>query len=228
MKHLNIYSITRGTGAGPSPLALTVKVRGTAESELPKDGTKHALGAGEAWKVREAFAFEDECTVELSDGTHTEKFTWKDPTAHTAGSVALGTETVKVIFSVTESPAGFDERYLNVHSIECKVSEEVGDTEVYMIVKTPSGEVRFPSEKDEYVSLGNGARIDAKISFPFDGEATVELWDEDSGEDDPLGTFAVGALTDLSRAELRMDAFFIVDYSVTDEIPAEFQHVATV
>jgi hypothetical protein len=38
----------------------------------------------------------------------------------------------------------------------------------------------------------------------------------------------VGALTDLSRAELRMDAFFIVDYSVTDEIPAEFQHVATV
>ena len=35
-------------------------------------------------------------------------------------------------------------------------------------------------------------------------------------------------LTDLSRAELRMDAFFKVDYSVTEEIPAGFQHIAAV
>jgi len=228
VKHLNVYSISRGTGAGSEPLALTLKVRGTAESQLPKDGAKHSLGAGSPWKVREAFAFEDECTVEVSDGTSTGSFTWKDPTAHTAGSVALGNETIKVIFSVTESAAKFDERYLNLHTIKCEASEEIGATEVYVVFKTPSGEVRFPSEKDEYVSLGNGQSLDAKVSFPFEGEATVELWDEDTGEDDPLGTFSVAALTELSRAELRMDAFFIVDYSVTEEIPSEFQHVAAV
>ncbi len=228
MKHLNIYSLTRAPGAGSEPLSLTLKVRGAAESVLPKDGAKQSLAAGAAWKVREAFAFEDECTVELGDGTNTGTFTAKDPTAHTAASFALGNDAVKIIFSVTESAAKFDERYLNLHTIKCEASEEVGATEVYVIVKTPSGEVRFPSEKDEYVSLGNGESLDAKISFPFDGEATVELWDEDTGEDDPLGTFDVAALTELARAELRMDAFFIVDYSVTEEIPSEFQHVASV
>lgn len=207
MKHLNIYSLTRGPAAGSEPLALTLKVRGAAESVLPKDGAKESLAPGAAWKVREAFAFEDECTVELSDGTSTGTFAAKDPSAHTAAAFTIGSETVKIVFSVTESAAHFDERYLNLHTIKCEASEELGASEVYVVVKTPAGEVRFPSEKDQFVSLGNGESLDAKISFPFDGAATVELWDKDAGEDDPLGTFDVAALTELARAELRMDAF---------------------
>lgn len=227
MKHLNIYSLTHGTTGASEPLTLTLEVKGSSSTKLPAEG-KQTLTAGEAWKVHQAFAFEDECTVELSDGTNTGSFTWKDPTPHTAGGINLGKEPVQVIFSVTESPATFDERYVNIHKIRCEASEEVGATEVYVVVKTPNGEVRFPNGKDEYVSLGNGAELEAKVSFPFNAEATVELWDEDAGEDDPLGTFDVAALTELARAELRMDAFFIVDYSVTDEIPAGFQHIATV
>lgn len=227
MKHLNIYSIARGAN-GTEPLSLTLTVRGKDESKLPEGGKTHGLGAGESWKVHQAFAFEDGATVELGDGTNTASFEWKDPTSHTAGALVLGGETLKVVFSVTESPATFDERYFNVHAIRCEVSEEIGATEVYVVFKSNGNEVRFPNAKDDYVSLASGASIEAKVSFPFLGDATVELWDEDPGQDDPLGTFDVAALTDLARAELRMDAFFKVDYSVTDEIPAGFQHVATV
>lgn len=228
VKHFNVYSLTREAGAGTEPLALSLTVKGAKETSVPADGAKHSLAAGAAWKVRQAFAFEEEITVELSDGTHTKSFTWKDPTPHTAGSFALGDQTVDIAFSVTQSAATFDERYVNIHSIRCEVSEEVGATEVYVVVKTPKGEVRFPNAKDQYVSLANGQTLEAKLSFPFDGEATVELWDEDDmSEDDPLGTFSVAALTDLARAELRMEAFFVVDYSVTDEIPLGFEHVVS-
>jgi hypothetical protein len=228
VKHFNVYSLTREAGAGSEALSLSLTVKGAKETSVPADGAKHSLAAGAAWKVRQAFAFEEEITVELSDGTNTKSFTWKDPTPHTAGSFALGDQTVEIAFSVTQSAASFDERYVNIHSIRCEVSEEVGATEVYVVVKTPKGEIRFPNGKDEYVSLSNGQALEAKLSFPFDGEATVELWDEDDmGDDDPLGTFSVAALTDLARAELRMEAFFVVDYSVTDEIPLGFEHVVS-
>lgn len=228
VKHFNVYSLTREAGAGSEALSLSLTVKGAKETSVPADGAKQSLAAGAAWKVRQAFAFEEEVIVELSDGTNTKSFTWKDPTPHTAGSFALGDQTVEIAFSVTQSAASFDERYVNIHSIRCEVSEEVGATEVYLLVKTPKGEIRFPNGKDEYVSLANGQALEAKLSFPFDGEATVELWDEDDmGDDDPLGTFSVGALTDLARAELRMEAFFVVDYSVTDEIPLGFEHVVS-
>jgi len=218
VKHLNVYSVSH---AGTEPLTLTLEAGATTTPP-------QTLAKGESWKVRKAFAFEDECTLTLTSGSDKANFTWKDATPHTSAGVALGSTTVQLIFSVTESPARFDERYVNIHAIRCEASEEMDATEVYMIVKSGGNEVRFPNAKDSFVRLDNGQSLEAHVSFPFEGDATVELWDEDTGEDDPLGTFDVAALTELSRAELRMDAFFKVDYSVTEEIPAGFQHVAAV
>jgi len=80
VKHLNVYSVSH---AGTEPLTLTLEAGATTTPP-------QTLAKGESWKVRKAFAFEDECTLTLTSGSDKANFTWKDATPHTSAGVALG------------------------------------------------------------------------------------------------------------------------------------------
>lgn len=234
MKYLNIYSIVCETAESDGATEACVVVKGAGETRIPEAaGTFHAMKAGEVWSVRKSFPFEESVDVAVcdddasADRREIAKFSHSDPTPGTIGSFSNGDNKFRVTFSVTDAAASFDELYLNVAMIRCEASDELGRAELYMKFTSGDETVRFP-KGDSYVKLGDGETLEPSLSIPFKGDATIELWDENViTKDTFLGSFTVNAPVAEARADLRQNAYFIVGYSVTDELPNGYQHVAT-
>lgn len=233
MNYLNIYSIVCESTEADGTAEACVVVKGQAETRIPEGaGTFHALKAGETWSVRKSYAFDGSVEVGIYDDDASEdrkqiaKFTYEGSTPGTTGSFSNGENRFRVTFSVTDAPAAFTELYLNIAQVRCEASDELGKAELY--AKVTSGDVTSRYPKEGYIKLGDGETLDANVSVPFHGEVSVELWDENViTKDTHLGTFTANALVAEARADLRQNAYFIVSYSVTEELPNGFQHAST-